>query len=102
MSRWIDADALIKEIRKSTSYNDYEWSLYADEIIDDYINEAPSIDVEPKRGEWEIREIENVLGTGYILTCSVCGDTFRVSENALPYEHYCRYCGAEMRGKGDE
>ena len=52
---------------------------------------------EPKRGEWKIEETESVWGKGYLLTCSVCGDTLRVTENALPYEKYCRNCGADMR-----
>lgn len=41
MSRMIDADALIAEIKSSSAYNDYEWSMYADGFIED-IESAPT------------------------------------------------------------
>lgn len=53
-------------------------------------------DCKPKVGEWEIEEIRSIYGEGYRLTCSECGDTFTVTENAFPYERYCRHCGAKM------
>ena len=39
--RAIDADALIAEIKSSSAYNDYEWSMYADGFIED-IENAPT------------------------------------------------------------
>ena len=60
------------------------------------IKEEYEIDL--NRGEWKIEEYKNVWGKGYLLTCSKCGETFTVTENALPYEHFCRNCGANMTG----
>ena len=40
--RIIDADALIKQIKSSSAYNDYEWSMYADGFIEG-IENAPTI-----------------------------------------------------------
>lgn len=44
MSRYIDADALIEQLKSSSAYNDYEWAMYADGFIED-IENAPSIDI---------------------------------------------------------
>ncbi len=46
--RLIDADALIKVIMSSTSYSNYEWAMYADDIIETYIDLAPTIDIEER------------------------------------------------------
>lgn len=98
MSRYIDADAIKDKAWKAES----EACFYAleDVVSVTDIDEAPSI--EPKRGAWKIEETESVWGKGYMLTCSECGNTFRVTENALPYEKYCRNCGAKMKGADDE
>ena len=45
--RLIDGDALIEQLKSSSAYNDYEWSMYADGFIED-IENAPTIDVVPK------------------------------------------------------
>ena len=93
--RLIDADALKKEVDNfQNCYNG--WSdTYDKAYIIEAIEEAPTI--KPKRGEWKIEKTESVWGKGYMLTCSECGDTFRVTENALSHEHFCRNCGADMR-----
>ena len=54
--------------------------------------------IEPKRGRWKIEGAETIYGKAYLLTCSECGETVSVTETALPYEHFCRNCGADMRG----
>ena len=60
MSRYIDADALIKQLKSSSAYNDYEWSMYADGFIED-IDTAPSIDiVRCKECKYEKRCTTNV------------------------------------------
>lgn len=70
------------------------------ELVRTRIEGAPTI--EPKRGEWRIEKYKNVWGDGYKLTCSVCGGAVMVTEYALPYEHFCRNCGAEMREREGE
>lgn len=108
MSRYIKFDDAVK-IMACEMYAEAQSQGYDVDGIEDFMPEAkawiadaPSIDIdiEPKRGEWKIEDAENAWG--YMLTCSECGDTFRVTENALPHEHFCRNCGADMRGKDDE
>ena len=41
--RLIDADALEERMRNSSSYNDYEWAMYADEFFDE-MKDAPTIE----------------------------------------------------------
>lgn len=96
MSRYIDAEAIEKVIRKRV------YAIEVEDILAEIAN-IPSADVvERKRGEWKIKEIKNAWGKGYMLTCSECGDTFKVTENAMPYEHFCRNCGAYMREREGE
>lgn len=58
--------------------------------------------IEPKRGKWKIGVAETIYGKAYLLTCSECGETVSVTETALPYENFCRNCGAKMKGADDE
>lgn len=44
----------------------------------------------PKKPTYE--EIGNVYGA-LKRTCAKCGDVCLISEDAKPFEHYCRYCG---------
>lgn len=44
MRRLIDADMLIDKLKSSISYTDYEWSMYADGFIEEYIDPAPTIE----------------------------------------------------------
>ena len=90
----IDADALKETIDEEIFRHDTTDHVF--QIIDD----APSI--EPKRGRWKIEDAETIYGKAYLLTCSECGETVSVSETALPYEHFCRNCGADMRGAENE
>ena len=51
-----------------------------------------------RTGEWMVEEKDSIYGKKIRLTCSECGDVFDVTESAYPYERYCRYCGAKMKG----
>ena len=63
------------------------------------INNLPSADVvEVRHGHWECEEVQCIFGKKFILTCSECGKSVSVTEEALPEEHYCRSCGARMDG----
>ena len=64
------------------------------------MNDIPTI--EPKRGRWKIEDAETIYGKAYLLTCSECGETVSVTETALPYEHFCRNCGASMKEREGE
>lgn len=66
------------------------------------IGEMPSADVvEVKHGHWECEEVQCIFGKKFILTCSECGKSVSVTEEALPEEHYCRSCGARMDGNNE-
>lgn len=98
MSRYINIDKVLSEL--CLSHKDI---IYIDKNeTAERIRKIPSIDIEPKRGEWKIEETESVWGKGYMLTCSECGDTFRVTESALSHEHFCPNCGADMREREGE
>lgn len=47
----------------------------------------------PKKPTYE--EIDNVYGA-LKGTCAKCGDVCLISEDAKPFEHYCRYCGQKI------
>lgn len=107
MGKWIDADALKKdiarlhvlndeaEIRRAYEYNPHATSTDFEETlvsVFDAIDDAPSI--EPKRGEWE--DIDNWWESNeeiHLFRCSVCG-----AEMNSPIEpNFCCSCGADMR-----
>ena len=80
MSRWIEADALIDKLPKE----------YYGSIIHLLINDAPSIDIEPKHGEWIDRGMR--VPSSWVKKCSLCGhetDTWRWCK-------FCPNCGAKM------
>ena len=87
--RIIDADALIKQIKSSSAYNDYEWAMYADGFIED-IENAPTI--EPKRERCEYCK------DGYFI-----GQRFMFGNDGKWHKIcFCPNCGADMRGEDDE
>ena len=55
------------------------------------IEELPSVQPEPTRGEWEIYEISPFDGEG--CRCSEC------RFEGVPYWNFCPNCGADMRGE---
>ena len=88
--RLIDADALAHKI-----------AINGDA---DFINkvtklmiEVPSIDIEPKRGEWKRRIVDNGFNADWVF--SECG--YRVKTDFVDY-NFCPNCGADMRGEKDE
>ena len=98
MSRYIDADALKKRVEDSNK----SAGLHLEDLrkIRRWINTAPSIDIEPKRGEWiDMSDFEQ---------CSVCKGT-HLKEFQSYYGKttwvktpYCPNCGARMKGADDE
>lgn len=76
MSRWIDADALQR------AFSNHHWYLWGSEIKN-LIATAPSIDIEPKRGEW--------IEDGSIEKCNQCGE-----RKEFPHWNFCPNCGARM------
>ena len=62
------------------------------------IEELPSVVPSRAEGVWITEEKDSIYGKKIRLTCSECGDVFDVTEAARPYERYCRYCGAKMKG----
>lgn len=114
MSRWIDADALKKdvarlhvlndeaEIRRAYEYNPHVTSTDFEETlvsVFDAIDDAPTI--EPKRGEWIFKTVfpndKSEFPMGH-LVCSVCGSHH---SNSTPC-NYCDNCGADMREREGE
>ena len=78
---------------------------FDNEELHEIVNEAVKKlkeEIEPKQGEWITEEKDSIYGKKIRLKCSECGDTFDVSERAFPYERFCRYCGARMKGADDD
>ena len=97
--RPIDADALIKDtwfvLVKGENIDDI-----AEQIIrqcKQIVKDAPSIDIEPKHGEWIDRGMR--VPSSWVKKCSLCGhetDTWRWCK-------FCPNCGAKMvNGEGGE
>lgn len=91
--RLIDADVLKKEVDNFPNcYNG--WSdTYDKAYIIGAIEEQPSIDIEPKRGEW----IEQEDDYHHYWECSECGMGVGLDD----IRNYCPNCGADMRGDND-
>ena len=71
-------------------------------IWENVLSSVPSADVvEVRHGHWECEEVQCIFGKKFILTCSECGKSLSVTEEALPEEHYCRSCGARMDGNNE-
>ena len=100
MSRLIDADALINEIKKDT-----EKAIKQDDRVGSFwlgyitglVIKQPSIQPERAKGEWINTNPEYKNGfynNSYY--CSECHDYYTTS----PYEmKFCPNCGADMRGE---
>lgn len=116
MSRWIDADALMAELQKdadafddeaddarknSQNYTDGDLHSVmgrADGIRDAMMEvyDAPSIDIEPKRGEWIRSSDIDIAWGSKVYTCSNCGHKRNSKTN------FCPHCGADMREREGE
>ena len=116
MSRWIDADALIMALRLEYPMmpmfkeNQKEWGIKTEGYrkAEEVIKDAPSIDIEPKRGEWIVHKERTEVNDGFIdffpteYECSNCGlKQSMYFINSKP-SNFCPNCGADMRGEDDE
>lgn len=90
--RLIDADALLKELKKSCEYhaeNSREFSLLQRDII--IVQEQPTIDAVPIRhGKWVFNPIDAFEAMFAKPKCSECG--FESADGG----NYCPNCGARM------
>ena len=97
MSRYIDADALIKRIQDEHKFG----SL----MLSNMIAEMPTADVvEVKHGEWIVvsDNIGDFQKAGYRwIKCNKCTNQVKIRLDSPLYD-FCPYCGADMRGEKDE
>ena len=88
MSRYIDADELITDLKIDIDESDMPemWFVGARSMLR-RVERFPTADVKPVvRGEW--------VEDGAVMKCSVCGN----SSDYCGTENFCSYCGADMRG----
>lgn len=115
MSRYIKFDDAVK-VMACEMYAEAQSQGYDADDIEDFmpeatawLNDAPSIDIEPKRGEWipctksglaltELMRREGQKWYGY--RCSNCNHIYK--GNALTDCNFCPNCGAKMKGADDE
>ena len=86
MSRYIDADEAEKLLRAGCAYA---------------IWELPSIDIEPKRGEWVKRTHNTLIAQVNFAYCSECGQPI-MHEHTRSLWSFCPNCGADMREREGE
>ncbi len=89
MSRYIDADKLIEDVRRKRGLHEIIKG-----VIYSFLHDAPTADVvEVKHGEWKVDETHD-----YEPYCSLCGHEPIAGEKY----NYCPDCGADMRGISGE
>lgn len=99
MSRYIDYDAL--------DYKNWHMIGKSSDFIDgvvymaERIEEAPSIDIEPKRGEWVKRTHNTLIAQVNFAYCSECGQPI-MHEHTRPLWNFCPNCGASMTEREGE
>ena len=105
--RLIDADKELEHIKKrllETALNNdrvvcdaaYLYADISDNRIETWINEAPTVDVEPvKHAKWVIEPDRTVMH------CNACGWAFEYYDYAWIEKewNYCPHCGARMDGE---
>ena len=99
MSRYIDADALIAKMPTVMDMQDTYLPIHFKEWL---IDTAPSIDIEPKRGEWKPFDLTWGRSIWY---CTACEESTEVPCDIWkhkPIYKYCPNCGADMRSKEGE
>ena len=85
MSRYVNIDKVLKCLRLN-----HKDVIYIDKNeCAKRIKALPTIDIEPKRGEW--------IDDGFAHRCSECGK----QGVGIEYFNFCPNCGADMRGKDD-
>jgi hypothetical protein len=60
------------------------------------LRDAPSIDIEQKRGEWIVHS------NGKMCDCSVCNESYDRTFEYVDEWNFCPNCGARMKGADDE
>jgi len=101
MERYINADKLYDDLMLMAN-DEHNKGCFPSvstvlEDIADYISVLDGADVrEVVHGEWIVTGRTNVYG-GKEIQCPKCGDTVMVQD--IKREHYCRNCGADMRGE---
>lgn len=108
MARYIDADALIQDIKEDNQlyyFNSKSEKIIHDEMVDfaiDRIADAPTEDVAPIiYGKWLAEQgyIVRDCREYYYYKCSVCGREVLTTGNPSKYFPYC-HCGAKMEESG--
>ena len=110
MSRYIKFDDAVK-VMACEMYAEAQSQGYDADDIEDFmpeatawLNDAPSIDIEPKRGEWIVYE-GGWKDLDYYppkCKCNQCGyEEELYILNAKP-TNFCPNCGAKMKGADDE
>jgi hypothetical protein len=103
MPRYIDADALRKQISETYEYEfptaSGGFDEFATKIIPNIINNAPTADAVPVvRGEW-IHGCHDGAGTEFCY-CSECyEDALKDKGGYTEFSRYCPNCGAKMDGE---
>ena len=101
MSRYIDADALIKEIKQDIADNGL-----TERFVFYRIEEAPTINADRPKGKW-IRDRYWSRGVGmgeeygFFYKCSLCEYEVESGYTRCGF-NFCPNCGARMKGAGDE
>lgn len=94
MNRYIDADALIKDLKRQ-----YMFLFGTDELpngIQSVIKNFPTADVvEVKHGRWEYLYDGNYK-------CSECGSWWCCTDLQIDEMNFCPNCGADMRERRED
>ena len=93
--RLIDADEFVSNLIMH-----YGGCDYINDICEDLHEHAPTVDaVERKRGEW-VKQMDELA---WWYECSVCGDyPLKDAYGHESLSRFCPWCGADMRGEGEE
>ena len=106
MPRYIDADALRKQISETYEYEfpaaSGAFDEFATKIIPNIINNAITADVVPVvRGEWIlVGTNEHDYETSVEEKCSLCG-RYVYRYDTQPQDNFCPNCGADMRRESE-
>ena len=96
MSKWIDAEWLLNFVAEFPDH--YTLTVGNLRAV---VNDAPSIDIEPKRGEWVKRTHNTLIAQVNFAYCSECGQPI-MHEHTRSLWNFCPNCGAKMKGADDE